>query len=255
MLINKPKIKIHFFYLKLYFNEIISYNPNFQSRMNKLSEFYKTSWEGIVKPFRMTYSEHDLGPVTMFTPKGNQIAREDFSVQNKKNQNLQVSLFRMENLKGGFYKKPCIIYLHSHSGCRIESLQILEYVSDYFSLCTFDFSGSGNSEGEYVTLGLKELEDLDCVKSYIEQKFRINIFYLWGRSMGAVTAISYAHSKGGKGSAGMVLDSPFTSVKEMVFLLFKKIPDLMAEMNPNMPKFMVKAALIPIGGTIKSKTG
>lgn len=187
----------------------------------KFNAHYKNAWEDIVKPHRMTYSEYSLGPVEIETPKGNLVIRQDFVIFNKQNEKLEVSLFQTEKPNGEYKKKPCLIYLHSHSGSRIESLEIFEHASDYFSFCTFDFSGSGNSEGEFVTLGLKEQSDLDFVKNHLQKNFGIKIFYLWGRSMGAVTAILYTHSKGNKSCHGMVLDSPFTSVKEMVIFTYK----------------------------------
>jgi hypothetical protein len=32
----------------------------------------------------------------------------------------------------------------------------------------FDFSGAGNSEGEYVSLGAKEINDFESVFNYLE---------------------------------------------------------------------------------------
>ena len=33
---------------------------------------------------------------------------------------------------------------------------------------SFDFAGSGNSDGEYVTLGWNEAEDLDAIIEYLD---------------------------------------------------------------------------------------
>jgi hypothetical protein len=35
------------------------------------------------------------------------------------------------------------------------------------ALLSFDFSGSGISEGEYVTLGMNESADLECLIYYV----------------------------------------------------------------------------------------
>lgn len=48
----------------------------------------------------------------------------------------------------------------------------------------FDFAGSGLSEGDFVTLGVKEADDIATVLEYLKAKVR-DVF-LWGRSMGAV---------------------------------------------------------------------
>lgn len=56
----------------------------------------------------------------------------------------------------------------------------------------FDFSGSGNSQGDYVTLGWNEAEDLEIVINYLKNCGRVSDIALWGRSMGAVTSLLYA---------------------------------------------------------------
>ena len=56
-----------------------------------------------------------------------------------------------------------------------------------FQLFCFDFSGSGLSEGEYVTLGVQESEDLGVVVDHLHTISTVGPLVLWGRSMGAVT--------------------------------------------------------------------
>lgn len=50
----------------------------------------------------------------------------------------------------------------------------MEYLSDLIknnmSLCTFDFSACGNSEGEYVSLGYNEWKDVEEVVMHIKAK-------------------------------------------------------------------------------------
>ncbi|GFS45675.1 alpha/beta-Hydrolases superfamily protein [Actinidia rufa] len=53
---------------------------------------------------------------------------------------------------------------------------------------TFDFSGSGLSDGAYVSLGWHEKDDLKVVVSYLRSNKQISCIGLWGRSMGAVTS-------------------------------------------------------------------
>lgn len=59
------------------------------------------------------------------------------------------------------------------------------------SLCTFDFSGCGNSEGDYVSLGYYEQDDLNEVVEYVSHRPQITSMAIWGRSMGAVTGLLY----------------------------------------------------------------
>ena len=47
--------------------------------------------------------------------------------------------------------------MHCFNGSRLESIKFAEYaIKENISFCCFDFSGSGQSEGEYVSLGYYE---------------------------------------------------------------------------------------------------
>ena len=55
----------------------------------------------------------------------------------------------------------------------------------------FDFTGSGASEGDYVSLGYYEQLDLKVVIEFLRGLDNIGKIGIWGRSMGAVTSILY----------------------------------------------------------------
>ena len=66
-----------------------------------------------------------------------------------------------------------------------------------FGLFVFDFAGSGNSEGKYVSLGtivcienegFHESKDISTVVSFVRQANPIISICLWGRSMGAAAS-------------------------------------------------------------------
>ena len=70
------------------------------------------------------------------------------------------------------------------------------------------------STGEYVTLGEREKDDVEVVIEYLRKGvnrlqstvyFPVSVIGLWGRSMGAVTAL--LHSSRDPSIAAMVLDS------------------------------------------------
>jgi pimeloyl-ACP methyl ester carboxylesterase len=85
---------------------------------------------------------------------------------------------------------PCVIYMHGNSSSRMEALSALSLVLSLgASLLSFDFSGSGKSEGEYVSLGSFEKDDLQCVVEYLRTTGKTSTIALWGRSMGAATAL------------------------------------------------------------------
>lgn len=52
--------------------------------------------------------------------------------------------------------------------------------------------GSGNSQGDWVTLGAHEVEDLAVVVAHLRETYPSATIGLWGRSMGAVTALMYS---------------------------------------------------------------
>ena len=77
-------------------------------------------------------------------------------------------------------------------------MEARDYASSlsYFGIqsCSFDFTGSGKSEGEYVTLGLLEAQDINAVIDFLVTTNKVSSVGLWGRSMGAVSAIIHAAS-------------------------------------------------------------
>lgn len=89
-------------------------------------------------------------------------------------------------------KMPCVIYMHGNASCKLEadSYQSL-LLPNGINLFAFDFSGCGNSEGEWVTLGYKEKDDLDTVVNYLHSLGTVSKIGLWGRSMGAATSVMY----------------------------------------------------------------
>ena len=86
------------------------------------------------------------------------------------------------------------------------------------TVMAFDFSGCGKSEGEWVTLGYKEQDDLATVVKYLRTTRRVSVIGLWGRSMGAVTSIFYTAKEPAE-IGGMVLDSPFCNLNRLTLEL------------------------------------
>ena len=82
-------------------------------------------------------------------------------------------------------------------------------------LLTFDFSGCGNSDGEWVTLGWKEKEDLKTVLNHLKEMGQTSKVALWGRSMGGSTAIMFDQSKTDLPICAMVIDSAFADFADV----------------------------------------
>ena len=87
---------------------------------------------------------------------------------------------------------PCIVYMHGNSSARIEALpQLSLCLSLGITLVALDFAGSGRSEGEFVSLGYYEKDDLKAVIEHLRASGHVSRIALWGRSMGAVTALMH----------------------------------------------------------------
>jgi len=110
---------------------------------------------------------------------------------------------------------PCVLFMHTRGGCRLEGMFLRQYFLPKTALCVFDFAGSGLSEGEYISLGPKEKRDAKQIIGYIKKTYSVGPIFLWGRSMGAVTSILFATQHPGE-ITGLVLDAPFSEIQTMV---------------------------------------
>ncbi|XRB00416.1 AB hydrolase-1 domain-containing protein [Pycnococcus provasolii] len=151
---------------------------------------------------------------------------------------------------------PVVIYAHGNSGCRADATEAVAALlpMDVDVLC-FDFSGSGQSGGEYCTLGHNEQVDLATVVNFAQcarvaftdqgvafspggqstdeargeaelvggvfasaqgQTYHPQFGHiaLWGRSMGAVSAL--LHASQNATIAAIVLDSPFSTLTDVM---------------------------------------
>jgi alpha/beta superfamily hydrolase len=66
------------------------------------------------------------------------------------------------------------------------------FLKEGVAFASLDFTACGNSEGKYVSLGCHETQDTLEFVEYLQHTYKIATFALWGRSMGAVTAIKFA---------------------------------------------------------------
>ena len=178
-----------------------------------MKNLYDNGWKMIIKPRQFEYDQLDLGQPSQII-KETLIHRLDFGVRNPKGYLIKGSLFYSDESRDS---SPCIMYCHSHNGNRCEGLEMLKFVVPDFNFCVFDYSGSGMSQGEYVTLGILEQFDVKAVIGFLAKKYRIKDFFLWGRSMGAVSVLLFCEkfSKLYR-IRGLVLDSPFKDSQEMV---------------------------------------
>ena len=200
-----------------------------------IKQGYQELVNAIIRPPRCQYEEHHLGPKEfVFCRK--KFKRVDFDLINKREYTIKCSMW--EPLDRPNDVLPCVIYMHGNSSARLEALpQLALVLSLGATLVSFDFAGSGKSGGEYVSLGYFEKDDLDCVIEHLRNTGRTSTIALWGRSMGAATAL--LHGERDPSIAGMVLDSAFASLTKLAEEMVEKGK----EHGVNVPGFVVRLAI------------
>ncbi|XP_024529448.1 uncharacterized protein LOC9650776 isoform X2 [Selaginella moellendorffii] len=188
----------------------------------------------VIRPPRADYMpSHDLLE-REFVLKGHRYERKDLEITNSRGHVLQCSHYRPRPLPEDV-SLPCVIYCHGNSGCRADANEAaIILLPSNITVFTLDFSGSGLSEGKYVSLGWNETDDLKAVVTHLRKDKQVSLVGLWGRSMGAVTSLFYGAQD--PSIAGMVLDSPFSN-------LFELMLELVDVYKIRLPKFTVKVAV------------
>jgi len=154
-----------------------------------IKQSYQALVNAIIRPPRCNYEMSQLGPNT-FNFCGKLFERKDFQLQNPRGLKFECSMWQPVSKDRQNSVIPCVIYMHGNSSSRLEALSTLSLVLSLgSSLFSFDFSGSGKSEGDYVSLGAYEKDDLQCVVEYLRASGNTSTVALWGRSMGAATAL------------------------------------------------------------------
>eukprot|EP00571_Detonula_confervacea_P015627 CAMPEP_0172308426 /NCGR_PEP_ID=MMETSP1058-20130122/9015_1 /TAXON_ID=83371 /ORGANISM="Detonula confervacea, Strain CCMP 353" /LENGTH=774 /DNA_ID=CAMNT_0013020835 /DNA_START=134 /DNA_END=2455 /DNA_ORIENTATION=+ len=147
-------------------------------------------------------------------------------------------------------RDPVVIYMHGNSSSRTEVIpQLGHLLSLGVSVVAFDFAGSGKSEGEFVSLGFYEREDLQTVIHHLRATGDVSTIALWGRSMGAATAIMYGSRD--PTISCMIVDSSFVDLTRLAEEMVEKGK----EQGVNVPNFVVSVALRMIKSSIKSQAG
>lgn len=188
----------------------------------------------IIRPPRAEYDPNNDLLDEEFMLKGKWYQRKDLEVKNSRDDVLKCSHY-MPLIRPEGKPLPCVIYCHGNSGCRADASEAaIILLPSNITVFTLDFSGSGLSGGEHVTLGWNEKDDLRAVVEYLRTDGNVSLIGLWGRSMGAVTSLMYGAED--PSIAGMVLDSPFSDLVDLMM-------ELVDTYKIRLPKFTVKFAI------------
>ncbi|PQM34042.1 uncharacterized protein Pyn_32431 [Prunus yedoensis var. nudiflora] len=198
----------------------------------------------IIRPPRAEYDQKNDLLDEEFILKGKWYQRKDVEVKNSRGDVLKCSHY-MPIVSPEEKPLPCVIYCHGNSGCRADASEAaIILLPSNITVFTLDFSGSGLSGGEHVTLGWNEKDDLRTVVDYLRADGNVSLIGLWGRSMGAVTSLLYGAED--PSIAGMVLDSPFSDLVDLMM-------ELVDTYKIRLPKFTVKFAIQYMRRAIQKK--
>jgi hypothetical protein len=132
-------------------------NPSYYTL---IKDSYSALVNAIIRPPRSIYNVGQLGP-TQFRFCGRTIKRTDFTLLNDRNLKFCCSMWEPVDSDRPSPILPCVVYMHGNSSSRLEGLSSLSVVLTLgATLFSFDFCGSGLSDGEYVSLGSFEKDDL-----------------------------------------------------------------------------------------------
>ncbi|KAL6293314.1 hypothetical protein ACE6H2_001456 [Prunus campanulata] len=198
----------------------------------------------IIRPPRAEYDQKNDLLDEEFILKGKWYQRKDVEVKNSRGDVLKCSHYT-PIVSPEEKPLPCVIYCHGNSGCRADASEAaIILLPSNITVFTLDFSGSGLSGGEHVTLGWNEKDDLRTVVDYLRADGNVSLIGLWGRSMGAVTSLLYGAED--PSIAGMVLDSPFSDLVDLMM-------ELVDTYKIRLPKFTVKFAIQYMRRAIQKK--
>eukprot|EP00416_Gambierdiscus_australes_P001372 CAMPEP_0171141852 /NCGR_PEP_ID=MMETSP0766_2-20121228/141344_1 /TAXON_ID=439317 /ORGANISM="Gambierdiscus australes, Strain CAWD 149" /LENGTH=490 /DNA_ID=CAMNT_0011605603 /DNA_START=68 /DNA_END=1541 /DNA_ORIENTATION=- len=188
-------------------------------------------WKMVIRPPRDVYSMEELGPAK-FRLGRRVYERRDLQLRSSRGV-LECSHFLPA--KSADAKRPCIVYLHGNCSSRLEAFDALPVLlpRDLTVFC-LDLSGSGLSEGEYISLGHHEEKDLRVVLQHLRSLDCVTAIGLWGRSMGATTSILRAAED--HDLAACVLDSAFRDLRTVA-------EELVSRGKFPVPQFLVSWAL------------
>jgi pimeloyl-ACP methyl ester carboxylesterase len=195
-----------------------------------------------------------LGPPA-FTFCGKRFTRTDFTLRTRRGINGQdggssLECSHWEPVERATDRIPVVIYLHGNASARLEVIPQLSYLLSLgVAVFAFDFAGSGKSDGDYVSLGYFEREDLSCIVAHLRATNVVSTVALWGRSMGAATALMFGERD--PSIACMILDSPFADLTQLCEEMVEKA----REQGLVVPGIVVSLAIRMIQSSVKKQAG
>lgn len=173
----------------------------------------------IIRPPRSIYDLSKM-PQTIPIKDYGEITRHPVEFKNCRNQKIIGSYYQPNK---ELNERSCVIYLHGNASCQIDGTYIIPaFIPAGIGVFCLDTSGSGLSDGEYVSLGFLEKDDVLAAINYLKENFQIFKFALYGHSMGAANVFfcladdqekDESSQKIKNSIVAAVSDSPFSSLE------------------------------------------
>lgn len=211
--------------------------------LGRITDTYDMLWKMVIRPPRDLYDTEELGP-SKFRLGKRVYERRDLQLTSTRGV-LECSHFFPAKTPEA--KRPCVVYLHGNCSSRLEAFDALPVLlpRDFTVFC-LDLSGSGRSEGEYISLGHHEEKDLRVVLQHLRGLGSVTSIGLWGRSMGATTSILRAAED--HDLSACVLDSAFGDLRTVA-------EELVNRGRIRVPQFLVNMAFEVIRTEVNSRAG
>lgn len=229
------------------------------SFLSTLTDGYEQLWKSIIRPERPVASEAELGP-RLFTVEGKQngktrfVRRLPMKVNYDSNTVMNADLYvpiladeiKLDNLfPRPFEESCCLIYCHSQSANRAEGRFLVELLAPHnISVLLWDYAGAGDSTEKYLTLGVRENEELGVVFSKLQSDMGYDRIGLWGKSMGAAASLYFAQRSL---VDLLILDSPFDRLESIILRV--------ANSRSNLPGFVISSGMYLARNKIKEEAG
>ena len=189
----------------------------------KVKDLTELALNAVIRPPRKHYKLESFPMFLYISDEGEnnsmKIIRNPVNICNRRQEKIIGSIYTIDSSEKNFINSemPCVIYLHGNASTQQEGTFLIPNLCQYgIAVFLFDFAGCGESEGEYISLGLYEAEDVALLIEQLVTLFNLGPFILWGRSMGASTSLmtELKNIENEKYRiVGMIIDSTFSRLE------------------------------------------
>ena len=139
------------------------------------------------------------------------LEKEDFNITSQDGHKLVGQL-----IKNPVASEKYIVLCHGYGFNRVGGIKYIEiFLKEGFNIVVYDHRNSGESEGQYTTMGYFEKEDLKLVIDYVYSRFGQQIILgTHGESMGAATVL--LHGVEDQRIQFVIADCPYSDLKDQL---------------------------------------